>query len=55
MMARQAARQLCRLGEIYSVVYGCRVHSENGPKLAASHSHWLGEPPDRARPSGYLG
>ncbi|MEO6430442.1 MAG: hypothetical protein ABIO50_01645 [Nitrosospira sp.] len=30
MMARQVARQFCRLGEVHSPVYGRRAGSENG-------------------------
>jgi hypothetical protein len=36
MMARQVARQFCRLREIHSLVYGRRAGSENGRKLTAS-------------------
>ncbi|MEO7559057.1 MAG: hypothetical protein ABIT23_02230, partial [Nitrosospira sp.] len=36
MMARQVARQFCRLGEVHSLVYGRRASGENGRKLAAS-------------------
>jgi len=37
MMARQVARQFCRLGEeIHSLVYGPRASGENGRKLTAS-------------------
>ncbi|MEO7559909.1 MAG: hypothetical protein ABIT23_06620 [Nitrosospira sp.] len=30
MMARQVARQFCRLGEIHSLVYGRRASGKNG-------------------------
>ncbi len=36
MMARQVARQFCRLGEVHSLVYGSRGGSENGRRLTAS-------------------
>ncbi|WP_025041606.1 hypothetical protein [Nitrosospira briensis] len=40
MMARQVARQFCRLREVHSLVYGRRAGSknggENGRKLTAS-------------------
>ena len=40
MMARQVARQFCRLGEVHSLAYGRRAGSknggENGRKLTAS-------------------
>ena len=36
MMARQVARHFCRLGEVHSLVYGCRASGENGHKLTAS-------------------
>ena len=36
MMARQVARQFCRLGEVHSLVYGRRASGENGRKLTAS-------------------
>jgi len=36
MMARQVARQFCRLGEVHSRAYGCRASGENGRKLIAS-------------------
>ena len=36
MMARQVARQFCRLGEVHSLVYGRRASGENGGKLTAS-------------------
>jgi hypothetical protein len=29
-------RQFCRLGEVHSLVYGCRASGENGRKLTAS-------------------
>ncbi|BCT66940.1 hypothetical protein NNRS527_00515 [Nitrosospira sp. NRS527] len=32
MMARQVARQFCRLGEVHSLVYGRRAGSRNGGK-----------------------
>ena len=35
-MARQVARQFCRLGEVHSLVYGRRASSENGRKLTTS-------------------
>jgi hypothetical protein len=35
MMARQVARQFCRLGEVHSLVYGHRASGENGRKLTA--------------------
>ena len=35
-MARQIARQFCRLGEVHSLVYGRRASGENGRKLTAS-------------------
>jgi len=38
-MARQVARQFCRLGEVHSLVYGRRASGENGRKLAASTRH----------------
>jgi hypothetical protein len=36
MMARQVARQFCRLGEVHSLVYGRRASGENGRKPTAS-------------------
>ncbi|MEO6431812.1 MAG: hypothetical protein ABIO50_08690 [Nitrosospira sp.] len=36
MMARQVARQFCRLREVHSLVYGRRAGSKNGRKLTAS-------------------
>ena len=36
MMARQVARQFCRLREVHSLVYGRRAGGENGRKLTAS-------------------
>ena len=36
MMARQVARQFCRLGAVHSLVYGRRARGENGRKLTAS-------------------
>ncbi len=36
MMARQVARQFCRLGEVHSLVYGRRASGKNGRKLTAS-------------------
>ena len=36
MMAKQAARQFYRLGEVHSLVYGRRARGENGRKLTAS-------------------
>ena len=36
MMARQVARQFCRLGEVHSLAYGRRASGENGRKLTAS-------------------
>ena len=36
MMARQVARQFCRLREVHSVVYERRAGGENGGKLTAS-------------------
>jgi len=36
MMARQVARQFCRLAEVHSLVYGRRASGENGRKLTAS-------------------
>ncbi|BCT66729.1 hypothetical protein NNRS527_00297 [Nitrosospira sp. NRS527] len=36
MMARQVARQFCRLRVVHSLVYGRRAGSENGCKLTAS-------------------
>ncbi|SCX50151.1 hypothetical protein SAMN05720354_10948 [Nitrosospira sp. Nsp1] len=36
MMARQVARQFCRLREVHSLVYGRRASGENGRKLTAS-------------------
>ena len=36
MMARQVARQFCRLGEVHSLIYGRRASDENGRKLTAS-------------------
>ncbi|SCX39569.1 hypothetical protein SAMN05720354_102220 [Nitrosospira sp. Nsp1] len=36
MMARQVARQFCRLREVHSMVYGRRASGENGCKLTAS-------------------
>ncbi|SCY44446.1 hypothetical protein SAMN05216308_11166 [Nitrosospira sp. Nsp13] len=35
-MARWVARQFFRLGEAYSVLYGCRASNENGRKPATS-------------------
>ena len=35
-MARQVARQFCRLGEVHSLVYGRRASGKNGRKLTAS-------------------
>ena len=35
-MARQVARQFCRLREVHSLVYGRRASGENGRKLTAS-------------------
>ena len=35
MMARQVARQFCRLREAHSLVYGRRVSGKNGRKLTA--------------------
>ena len=35
MMARQIARQFCRLREVHSLVYGHRASGENGRKLTA--------------------
>ena len=35
-MARQVARQFCRLGEVHSLVYGRRASGGNGRKLTAS-------------------
>ncbi|MEO7559616.1 MAG: hypothetical protein ABIT23_05090 [Nitrosospira sp.] len=32
MMARQAARQFCRLGRVHSLVYGRRTRGKNGGK-----------------------
>ncbi len=32
MMARQVARQFCRLGEVHSLVYGRRTSGKNGGK-----------------------
>ncbi len=46
MMARQAARQFCRLGEVHSLVYGRWASGENNRKLTASTRvtrGWLGE------------
>ena len=47
MMARQVARQFCRLGEVHSLVYGRRASGknggENGRKLTASIWGRLGE------------
>ena len=36
MMARQVARQFCRLREDHSLAYGRRASDENGHKLTAS-------------------
>jgi hypothetical protein len=36
MMARQVARQFCRLREVHSLVYGRRASGETGRKLTAS-------------------
>ncbi|BCT68371.1 hypothetical protein NNRS527_01968 [Nitrosospira sp. NRS527] len=36
MMARQVARQFCRLREVHSLGYGRRAGSKNGCKLTAS-------------------
>ena len=36
MMARQVARQFCRLREVHSLVYERRASGENGRKLTAS-------------------
>ncbi|PTR10783.1 hypothetical protein C8R32_101313 [Nitrosospira sp. Nsp5] len=36
MMVRRAARQLCQLGEIYSLDYGRRASGKNDRKLTAS-------------------
>jgi hypothetical protein len=36
MMARQVARQFCRLGEVHSLVYGGRASGEDGRKLTVS-------------------
>ena len=36
MMAKQVARQFCRLREVHSLVYGRRASGENGRKLTAS-------------------
>ena len=36
MMARQVAKQFCRLREVHSLVYGRRASGKNGRKLAAS-------------------
>jgi len=36
MMARQVARQFCRLGEVRSLAYGRRASGENSRKLTAS-------------------
>ena len=36
MMARQVARQFCRLREVHSLVYGRRARGKNGRKLTAS-------------------
>ncbi len=35
MMARQVARQFCRLREVHSLVYGRRASGESGRKLTA--------------------
>ena len=35
MMVRQVARQVCRLGEVHSLVYGRRASGGNGRKLTA--------------------
>ncbi|BCT69041.1 hypothetical protein NNRS527_02654 [Nitrosospira sp. NRS527] len=36
MMARQVARQFCRLREVHSLVYGRRASGKNGRKLTVS-------------------
>ncbi len=36
MMARQVARQFCRLGEVHSMVYRRRASDENGRNPTAS-------------------
>ena len=54
MMARQIARQFCRLREVHSLVYGRRTSGKNGGrnggenacKLIASTWGRLGEPPN---------
>ncbi len=46
MMARQVARQFCRLREVHSSFYGRRAGSENGRKLTASTPRRLAKPPN---------
>ncbi|SCY26485.1 hypothetical protein SAMN05216420_10441 [Nitrosospira sp. Nl5] len=36
LMARQVARQFCRLEEVHSLVYGRRASGENGRKQTVS-------------------
>ncbi len=36
MMARQVARQFCRLGEVHSLIYGRRASGQNGRKPTAN-------------------
>ncbi len=45
MVARQVARQFCRLEEVHGLVYGLRASGENGRKRT-QHSDRLAEPPN---------
>jgi len=45
-MARQVARQFCRLGEVHSTVYGRRAGSKNGRKLTADTRVGSQSPPN---------
>ena len=49
-MAKQVARQFCRLGEVHSLVYGRRASGEKGRKLTTSTR--VGS---ESRPMDYLG
>ncbi|PTR10645.1 hypothetical protein C8R32_101175 [Nitrosospira sp. Nsp5] len=45
-MARQVARQFCRLREVHSLVYGRQTSGENDRKLTASTRVGSEEPPN---------
>ena len=46
MMARQVARQFCRLGEVHSLVYGTPGKRQEWPQTDRQHSRRLREPPN---------